>query len=135
MKPDIEPMFTMEPDFASSMCLPKARQHQNVPLRLTSMTLSQCSSATFSAGVSPHAIRSCPDYRAVLVDAVQPSWIRRKPYAVASPLIEISDAAHRQQTELARVDIEDGVAAQMLCDRHSPGPALAFLANLQMLGP
>jgi len=28
MKPDIDPMFTMEPDLASSMCLPKARQHQ-----------------------------------------------------------------------------------------------------------
>jgi len=24
MKPDIEPMLTMEPDFAASMCLPKA---------------------------------------------------------------------------------------------------------------
>src|SRR5229473_8170355 len=27
MKPDIEPMFTIEPDFCASMCRPKARQH------------------------------------------------------------------------------------------------------------
>ena len=52
MKPDIEPMLTIEPDFAASMWRPKARQHQNVPLRLTSTTLSQCSSLTVSAGVS-----------------------------------------------------------------------------------
>ena len=36
----------MAPDPASSMCLPKARQHQKVPLRLTSTTFSQCSSVT-----------------------------------------------------------------------------------------
>ena len=50
MKPDIEPILTIAPDFAASMCLPKARQHQNVPLRFTSSTFSQCSSVTFSAG-------------------------------------------------------------------------------------
>src|SRR5579885_718667 len=56
MKPDMEPMFTIEPRPRASICRPKARQHQNRPLRLTSMTSSQCSSATISAGVSLRAI-------------------------------------------------------------------------------
>src|SRR3954468_9809171 len=56
MKPDIEPTLTMAPLFALSMCLPNSRQHQKVPLRLTSMTLSQCSSVTVSAGVSLRAM-------------------------------------------------------------------------------
>ena len=56
MKPDIEPMLTIAPDFASSIWAPKARQHQKVPLRLTSSMLSQCSSVTVSAGVSLRAM-------------------------------------------------------------------------------
>src|SRR3954469_22829778 len=55
MKPDIDPTLTMAPLLALSMCLPNSRQHQKVPLRLTSMTLSQCSSVTVSAGVSLRA--------------------------------------------------------------------------------
>ncbi len=56
MKPDIEPMLTMLPRPAASMCRPKARQHQNTPFKLTSTTFSQCSSVTVSAGVSLRAI-------------------------------------------------------------------------------
>src|SRR3954452_2942927 len=56
MKPDIDPTLTMAPLLALSMCLPNSRQHQKEPLRLTSMTVSQSSSVTVSAGVSLRAI-------------------------------------------------------------------------------
>ena len=56
MKPDIEPMLMIEPRPAASMGLPNARQLQKTPLRLTSSTFSQCSSATSSAGVSDRAM-------------------------------------------------------------------------------
>ena len=49
MKPDIEPTLTIEPLPALSMCVPKERQHQKMPLRLTSSTFSQCSSSISSA--------------------------------------------------------------------------------------
>ena len=49
--------------------------------------------------------------------------------------IEFADAARRQHAELAGIDIEEGVAAQMLGDRHRARPALALLADPEMLGP
>ena len=79
--------------------------------------------------------RSRPDDPTILVEAVQAGRIRRKPDAVAGFQIEFSDAARRQHSEFAGVDIEEGVAAQMLGDRHGPGPALSLLADLQMFGP
>ncbi len=80
MKPDIEPMLTMAPDPASSMCWPKARQHQKVPLRLTSMTFSQCSSVTFSAGVSLRAMPALLTRMSIL------------PCRVASSVRDLGDA-------------------------------------------
>src|SRR5258705_3730640 len=78
---------------------------------------------------------SVPDYRAVLVEAVQPGWIGRKPYAVAGFEIEFSDTARGQQSEFAAVHIEEGVATQMLGDRHGSGPAFSLLADSQMFVP
>src|SRR5260370_31438577 len=235
MKPDIEPILTMEPDFAASMCLPKARQHQKVPLRLTSTTFSQCSSVTFSAGVSframpalltrmsifpclvtswsatsatraesvtsiltpsalkPFAVRpaqpvaaafgsrsaittfapasasasaqaspipwpapvttavfpfslnfsryiscsSClpPDDLSVLLEAVQADRIRNEPHAIAGFQVEFSDAARREHSEFAGIDIEESIAAQMLGNRDRPGPTFTLFADLQVFGP
>src|SRR5882757_10514591 len=66
---------------------------------------------------------------------MQPGRIGRKPDAVAGLEIEFADATRRQHSELAGVDIEEGIAAQMLGDRHGAGPAVAFLADPQMFGP
>src|SRR5437879_2600247 len=81
------------------------------------------------------AVRSSRNHRAVLVEAMQPGLIGRKPYAVAGLEIEFPDAARRQQTELAGVDIEKGIAAEMLGDRHGTGPTLSLLADPQVFGP
>src|SRR5882757_6651391 len=75
------------------------------------------------------AVRSFPDHRTVLVETMQPGRIGRKPDAVAGFQAEFSDAARRQHPEFAGVDIEEGVAAQMLGDRHGAGPAVALLAG------
>src|SRR5258708_19809437 len=66
---------------------------------------------------------------------MQPGRIGRNPDAVAGFQVEFSDAARSQGAELAGVDIEEGVAAQMFGDRHGAGPAVAFLADPQMFGP
>ncbi len=52
MKPDIEPILTIEPLPCVSICLPKARQHQNSPSTLTSIWKRQWSSLVSSARTS-----------------------------------------------------------------------------------
>src|SRR5450631_707390 len=91
-------------------------------------------SAKFASPVSI-TFRSRPNDLSVLVEAVQAGRIRRQPDAVAGFQAELSDGAHRERPEFAGVDIEEGVAAQMLGDRHGPGPALSLFADFQMYGP
>src|SRR5882672_8317971 len=79
--------------------------------------------------------RSCPDHRTILVKTVQPGRIGRKPHAVAGLEIELSDTACRQHSEFAGIHIEEGVAAQMLGDRHDSGPAFSLLSNPQVFRP
>ncbi len=61
--------------------------------------------------------------------------IRRQPHVVAGMETELADAARRQRAELAGIDIEEGVAAEMLGDRYGSRPASALAVDLQMLGP
>src|SRR3984957_15909901 len=79
--------------------------------------------------------RSRPNDPTVLVKAVQARRIRRKPHVVAGFQIELSDAARREHSEFPGVDIEEGVAAQVLGDGYRPGPAFCVLADFQVLGP
>src|SRR3984893_14576877 len=78
---------------------------------------------------------SLPNNLSLLVKTVQAGWIRRKPHTVAGFQTEFSDAARRKQSELPGVDIEEGVAAEMLGDRYGPGPAFSLSADLHMFGP
>src|SRR6202030_1613568 len=49
--------------------------------------------------------------------------------------IEFPDTARGEHSEFPRVNIEERVTAQMLGDRHSPGPAFSLAADPQMFGP
>src|ERR1700730_11120254 len=71
----------------------------------------------------------------LLVEAVQATRFRRKPHAVAGFEIEFSDTARREHAHFTGVDIEEGIAAEMLGDRHRPGPAFALLADSQVFRP
>src|SRR5260370_7700774 len=93
-------------------------------------------SSGVSVLIAPVArLRLPPDDLSVLVEAMQARQIRSKPDAVAGFQTEFSDAACREHSEFTGVDIEKGVAAQMLGDRHGPGPAFALFADFQVFGP
>ena len=49
--------------------------------------------------------------------------------------IEFADVARRERAERAGIDIEEGVAAEMLGDRDRARPALPVALDLEMLGP
>src|SRR5262245_43865672 len=52
MMPDIEPRLTMLPLGRAIMCRPKAREHQQTPLTLTSITARHSTSVVSSAVLS-----------------------------------------------------------------------------------
>src|SRR4029453_11327834 len=83
--------------------------------------------------------RSLADGHSVLVEAMQPGGIGRQPHAIAALEMDLADGAHRQQSQRAGIDIEEGVAAEMLGDRHRARPALTATLtrarDAQWLGP
>jgi len=87
-----------------------------------------CQTVRSRTEIAARRCRSRPENLTILVEAVQAGWIGRKPHTVVSFQAEFSDAASRQHPEFAGVDIEEGVAAQMLGVRYGPGPA--GLSNL-----
>src|SRR5882672_10548959 len=86
-------------------------------------------------GAADRRIRSLPNDLSLLAKTVQAGRIRRKPDAVAGFQAEFSDAARRKHSEFPGIDIEEGVAAQMLGDRYGAGPAFSLFADFQMFGP
>src|SRR6266700_4718054 len=84
--------------------------------------------------------QSCPRVSsssglAFLVETMDMGGVGLKPYLVARADAELADVARRDAAELGRVDIEEGVAAEMLGGAHGTLPALAVAADADVLGP
>src|SRR6478752_2035356 len=88
--------------------------------------------APASASASAHASPiPCPP---PVTTVMRPVRIRHKPHAVPGLQVEFANAACRECSEFPGIDIEEGVAAEVLGDRYGPGPPFSFLAALQMFG-
>ena len=71
----------------------------------------------------------------LLVEAVQAGRVRRQQHPVARFQVEFTDIAAGEHSDFPGIDIEEGVAAEMLGHRHGSRPAFRLLADLQMFGP
>src|SRR5262245_37492601 len=78
---------------------------------------------------------SWPDRHSGLIEAMQAAWIRNHPDPVVRGQIELANTSRRQCADLAGVDVDEGIAAEMLGDQYRSRPAFARSTDLQVLWP
>ena len=105
-----------------------------LPLELELLQIHCPTSVLLSRGASL-SVHVLIGVAAVRVEAMDAGGIGRQRDLVAGVQVELADVARRERPERAGIDIEEGVAAEMLGDRHRSRPALAVAADLEMLGP
>src|SRR5262245_836405 len=78
---------------------------------------------------------SWPDRHSRRIEAMHAARIWNQPDGVVGGQIELANTSRRQCANLAGVDVDEGIAAEMLGDRYRSRPAFALPADFQVLRP